>query len=758
MWRRNGAKVVSVLAAATSSLLIAVTGATGADAAVGVATPAPAAVTAAVSSAGGGFVATAGRALDTRPWSRVGPYSTPMPAGTWRRIPVGGVAGVPRTGVVAVAVSFTVVSPSGSGLLRADSSSTAAPNASVTYMNYVARRTVSSSAVVPVGTDGAIRVSASTRTDLIVDIQGYYSTASPVRYLNQHVPARVVNTITGLGAKKQPYPSSSTLGVPLTTSARVPGTATAAMVHLIVLNRSTTSGYLVVYPTGQRAPTTSLNFPPSARTELTIPVGLAGANRSFSILVRGATVDLAVDVDGYFANDAKGGLFHPDAERLYDSRTLKKALAGYEARAVAVTSNGNVPAASTGVNAVVGNVAAVAAAPAGSNLRLWASGAPEPLATTTMTYGAGVSAGFQAIGLGVDGAFKAHNLGAGAVDVVVDIQGWYDAPAPVPTSTYIGLDMHDGTIVEDNGTFYMYGTQYDCGFTWGRANTPFCGFAVRSAPTLAGPWSAPRQLFSPRATVRDPAWTADNGKTWNTICGIRGAGCFNPRMLHRPDGAWVLWFNAPYDYYTYTQNAYWVMGCNGPMGPCGSGAGAPFGSDHKPKLVPCLNNGDFGIGTDGDAAALVCSMGSISVEELTPSWTDGTGRGTRSIALAGVTSGEGVGLFKRDDGTWQLTYGTPQCGYCSGPPMNLSAAGPTQVKTGYATGPTMLGPWTAQGALSEDYCAGQPRTVFTANGRPFEWLDRWTGDRNETEAPVQLEDLTAKPWTCATHLTLANVT
>ncbi|MEW1955331.1 hypothetical protein [Terrabacter sp. NPDC080008] len=650
------------------------------------------------------------------------------------------------------------MSPSAGGLLHADANGPGTPNSSVTYLNYAGRLTVSGSAVVPVGADGAIRVRTSSRTDLIMDVQGYYSTSSPMRYVSQHVASRIVNTTTGLGSPKQAYASNTALKVPVTMGTGVPLDATAATVHLIVLNRSRTSGYLTIFPTGQTAPTTSVNFPASARTEITVTTGLATSrsHKAFTIVPHGATVDLAVDVDGYFARDSRGGLFHPDVERIYDSRTTRAPLAPSESRAIAATSTGRIPAASTGVNAVVGNVATIAPTSGAGNLRLWASGAPEPLATTTATYGAGVSAGFQAIGLGVDGGFRAHNLAATPVDLVVDVQGWYDAPTPAPTGTYTGLDMHDGTIVEDNGTFYMYGTQYECGFTWGRANTPFCGFAVRSAPTLAGPWSLPTLLFSPTATVKDPAWTLDNGKTWNTVCGARGAGCFNPRMLHRPDGAWVLWFNAPSDYNTYRQNAYWAMGCNGPMGPCGSSAGAPFGSDHKPTLVPCLNNGDFSIGTDGDKATIVCSLGSLSQEELTPSWTDGTGNGTKVIKLAGVTSAEGVGIFKRQDGTWQLTYSTPNCGYCSGPPMNLSAAGPTMVRTGYATAPEMLGPWTAQGTLSQDYCRGQPRTVFTADGRPFEWLDRWTGDRNETEASVQLEDLSVTPWTCATHAKLAS--
>lgn len=331
----------------------------------------------------------------------------------------------------------------------------------------------------------------------------------------------------------------------------------------------------------------------------------------------------------------------------------------------------------------------------------------------------------------------------------------------VPTPVTIrGLDLHDGTVIRYGGTYYLYGTRYRCGFTWGKAGTPFCGFAVRTARALTGPWSAPRLLFSPSATVRAGRgnWALDNGKTWNWVCGSDGAGCFNPRMLHRPDGVWVLWFNAPGDYYRHRANAYWVLGCNGPAGPCGSQAGAPHGSTHKPSLWICADDGDFSVIRSGASAAIVCSMGGISEEALTRWWADGTGAGTKSMpGLAPAVTvgpafiipvGEGVGAYQRPDRTWEMTYSLPGCGYCSGPPALKTAGGATEVRAGYATAPAMMGPWTARGVLSAAYCTGQPRTVAAPGGVAYEWVDRWTGSRNETAAGIRLEPMTASPWSC----------
>ena len=134
-----------------------------------------------------------------------------------------------------------------------------------------------------------------------------------------------------------------------------------------------------------------------------------------------------------------------------------------------------------------------------------------------------------------------------------------------------GLDLHDGMMLKSGGTYYLYGTEYGCGFTWQQTNTPWCGFGV-STSTDATHWTAPTLLFSPNDT---DTWT---NTTWTSECGATGAGCFNPRMIQRTgwcadDGVWILWFNAPADYNRTGANAYYVMGCNGPAGPCGAGAG-----------------------------------------------------------------------------------------------------------------------------------------------------------------------------------------
>lgn len=326
-------------------------------------------------------------------------------------------------------------------------------------------------------------------------------------------------------------------------------------------------------------------------------------------------------------------------------------------------------------------------------------------------------------------------------------------PGPGPGVSYrmpvtmAGVDLHDGQMIKAGDTYYLYGTMYSCGFTWGATNTPWCGFGVSTSTSMAGPWSTPTRLFSPQDT--DP-WT---GTTWAVECGSTGAGCFNPRMIVRSgwgqnDGVPILWFNSPADYTRSHANAYNAMGCNSLTGPCGPTAGAPYGSYNKPSLWICSANGDFTIITiPGQQPALICTMpgsASLSIERLAYSGTNGDGYGARN--LAGLTGIESPGAWQdAATGTWVMTYSDPNCGYCAG------------TATGYATAASPYGPWTAPanvgtGAptggrrdVSATSCGGQPRTVSLLDGDPWQGIDLWTGANNETSAGLHFEPLYYRP-------------
>lgn len=313
-----------------------------------------------------------------------------------------------------------------------------------------------------------------------------------------------------------------------------------------------------------------------------------------------------------------------------------------------------------------------------------------------------------------------------------------EAPGGV---TILGVDLHDGSMLKSGNTYYLYGTRYGCNFQWGQSS-PWCGFGVATAASPSGPWSSITSLFSPNDT------SPFANMTWQQLCGNTGAGCFNARMIQRSgwganDGVWILWFNAPADFNRTGANAYYAMGCNGPAGPCGAGAGPPFGSTTKPSMFRCYDNGDFSIVRDDpQPPVMLCTMANqtLNSERLTVWGSGGTGEGGAN--LAGATHTEAPGAY-RDPGSgrWIMTYNEVNCGYCAG------------TGTSYATASSPLGPWTSPGnvgwsapasgrrLISGTSCGGQGRTVVTLDGQPYELIDLWVGTANETAAGIRLEPL-----------------
>jgi hypothetical protein len=307
-----------------------------------------------------------------------------------------------------------------------------------------------------------------------------------------------------------------------------------------------------------------------------------------------------------------------------------------------------------------------------------------------------------------------------------------------------GVDLHDGMMLSFGGTYYLYGTQYSCAagqFRWGITTASvWCGFGVATSSSPDGPWSAITILVSRTST--DP-W---NGRTWQDECTrASNAGCFNPRMVQRYDGVWILSFNSPADYAVEHANAYNFMGCEGPSGPCGPGSG-PHGSYNKPAAYTCATNGDFTIFNSGSTAYIVCTMPNqtMAEEQLDVNWTNGTGNiaGHGATNLAGFTRAEGPGVYYDvASSLWVMTLSYYNCGYGSG----CGAA--------YATASSPMGPWTApanwgfavdakaRAVLSFNSCGGQPRTVSVVDGVPLQGIDLWVpgtaGDsRNQSAAGI----------------------
>ena len=253
-----------------------------------------------VANAPGAFHAlTPARILDTR--GNNGAAGPVAAAGTVG-LQVAGRGGVPASGVAAVAVNVTAVTPAATGYLTVHPGSSTRPSTS--SLNFGAGQNVANLVIVPLGANGKINLynGSAGQVQLIADVQGYYlsgasTVAGSFRALS---PRRILDTRNGLGGSTRAAAGAETK-IHVNGAGGVPAAGVSAVVLNITAVGPASSGSLVAFPTGVLEPTASnLNLLPG-RTHanlVIVPVDSFGwvslANNS------GGPVDQLADVAGYY--------------------------------------------------------------------------------------------------------------------------------------------------------------------------------------------------------------------------------------------------------------------------------------------------------------------------------------------------------------------------------------------------------------------------------------------------------------------------
>jgi hypothetical protein len=296
------------------------------------------------------------------------------------------------------------------------------------------------------------------------------------------------------------------------------------------------------------------------------------------------------------------------------------------------------------------------------------------------------------------------------------------------------VDAHDGEISVFGGTYYLYGTAYDCGYRWQGGGSPFCGFKVYSSPDLVH-WTDRGYLFDPTTS------------TWQTRCNGNTYGCFRPHVVYNASTArYVLWVNV-YD----NSVGYRVFTATSPTGPFAEQA-VPTLAVNNSAPAGGVNNGDHSVFVDDDGTAYLAytdwrSSGDIVVERLASSYLTGTGAFVRLHQSAT----EAPAMFKRN-GVYYLTYSDPNCGYCGG------------TGTSYKTATAPLGTWSAGTRVTANSCGGQPAFVSavpTGTGTTYLYAsDLWNGGNanealaNYFWAPLSFDGDAIRPITCSPDFSL----
>ncbi len=254
----------------------------------------------------------------------------------------------------------------------------------VATMNSLDGRVKANAAIVQAGVSTSISVFASNTTDLVLDIDGYFTAASQSTLTFYTLtPCRVADTRDpsqpqGLGPPFMPGGQARDFPI-LKSNCKIPNGAAAYSFNMTAVPH-VPLGYMTVWPAGKSQPLVStLNAPTGTVTAnaAIVPAGTGGGDID---VYPSNDIDLVIDVNGYFA--APGGQnplsLYPTAPcRVLDTRNGNGAFVGE----LAVNVVGSVCAPPSTAQGYVFNATVVPSGPLGY-LTLWPDGTKQPLVAT----------------------------------------------------------------------------------------------------------------------------------------------------------------------------------------------------------------------------------------------------------------------------------------------------------------------------------------------------------------------------------------
>ena len=336
--------------------------------------------------------------------------------------------------------------------------------------------------------------------------------------------------------------------------------------------------------------------------------------------------------------------------------------------------------------------------------------------------GIGMSGGAGLSGSAVSGSANGGSAGmdaggsggTGPTSIDVTLSNWTKSGWQVVTQDIAGdnVDAHDGDLHWFDGTFYLYGTSYDCGWAWNGGST-WCGVNVYTSSDLRH-WSQGKAAFP-----LTPKWQSA------ARCGGPN-GCFRPHVVRSPNsGLYVMWINRGPAGGDDTNASYYTLTSQSPGGPF-------VETPTTPALCKHTGNGDVSLFVDGTTgyavytafgdASTSCptaqragSSNRIGIEKLDPTFTtsvdsshascpsDPCASNTTFAWLSPQSNYENGYVFRRSDAYYVVYQDT--CPYCNdqltdptdghenvyyraaqGSPFNLASASPHDISAAQRTG------------------------------------------------------------------------
>jgi YVTN family beta-propeller protein len=362
------------------------------------------------------------RVADTRQPN--GPFGGPdLAGGTSRSFAVPqSSCNIPST-AIAYSLNVTVV-PLQGALEYLTIWPTGLPQPVVSTLNSLDGRVKANAAIIPAGAGGAVSVYATDSSNVILDINGYFQPpAGRTLQFYPLAPCRVVDTRNAQGELGGPsLQGGQERDFPvLSSNCQIPPNALAySMNFTVVPVGGQPLGYLTVWPVGLNQPVVSTLNNPTATIVANAAIVPAGSSGAIAVYPDQNT-QLVIDINGYFAAPASGGLsLYPAAPcRVLDTRSTGGAFNGQRSPPVDVGASAcNLPSSAQGY---VFNATAI---PVGSlgYLTLWADGGPQPTASTLNAVDGAVTSNMAIVG-NQDGNTDAYAYGF--TQLLMDISSYF---------------------------------------------------------------------------------------------------------------------------------------------------------------------------------------------------------------------------------------------------------------------------------------------------------------------------------------------
>jgi stage II sporulation protein D len=332
-------------------------------------------------------------------------------AGVTRSVKVTGVAGVPATGVVDVALN--VVSLDSTATSSVAVFPHGGPTPADPQLSWGSGLRVNAVVPVKVGSGGLVDFrNATGSTQLFVDVQGYYTPANTAGTAGDALTATTPTRLFDSRSSGGPIAAGGTRTVPVVGQGGVPAGATAAVVQLIAALPAQRN-YVRAWGTGASRPAVYDLYAPANRyTDATAIVPLTSAG---SLVVSPVyATNLIVVVLGWFTPATSSTA--PGISSLLTPV--------HRAAMLTVPAKGSVDVAS-GLPSTAGSVVAslTGTGAVGVPLGVFASGQPLPAWASVNLDGVPTTA-TVVTPVGTGGKLTVHNWGSSSVQVVLDVMAW----------------------------------------------------------------------------------------------------------------------------------------------------------------------------------------------------------------------------------------------------------------------------------------------------------------------------------------------